>query len=383
MRILRPVVLAHRSGMVPLAQVEIMRGGTIRPQPIGHDTHGMVSDILQQLAHQPERRRLVSALLEQHVENLAFIIYRAPEIHPCPANADHHLVEMPARRWVHPRATKRLCNANAKFERPAADRLMADVDTAFSQQILDIAKAHRKAEIEPHRMSNHNSRKSVTGVRDWFHWVRATPPAYRRRGEMSKAMDNLTTPALQMACQIVDGEAEIDLPSEATGVVAMLSEQALNLHARLRTLDLRLAALQRSDDMARRLTTIPGIGPVGATALAASVGDPHQFQSGRQFAAWLGLTPLQKSSGGKERLGRITKMGDKYLRKLLVIGATSLIRRAKHKPETVDPRLVALLEKKPALVASVAMANKMARIAWAIMTRSQVYQAQHAPMLAA
>jgi transposase len=189
--------------------------------------------------------------------------------------------------------------------------------------------------------------------------------------------------ALQMARQIVDGEAEIDLPSEATGVVAMLSEQALDLHARLRTLDLRLAALQRSDDMARRLATIPGIGPVGATALAASVGDPHQFQSGRQFAAWLGLTPLQKSSGGKERLGRITKMGDKYLRKLLVIGATSLIRRAKHKPETVDPRLVALLEKKPARVASVAMANKMARIAWTIMTRGQVYQAHHAPMLAA
>ena len=189
--------------------------------------------------------------------------------------------------------------------------------------------------------------------------------------------------ALQMARQIVDGEAEIDLPSEATGVVAMLSEQALDLHARLRKLDLRLAALQRSDDMARRLATIPGIGPVGATALAASVGDPHQFRSGRQFAAWLGLTPLQKSSGGKERLGRITKMGDKYLRKLLVIGATSLIRRAKHKPETVDPRLVALLEKKPARVASVAMANKIARIAWAIMTRGQVYQAHHAPMLAA
>lgn len=135
--------------------------------------------------------------------------------------------------------------------------------------------------------------------------------------------------------------------------------------------------------MVRRLATIPGIGPVGATALAASVGDPRQFRSGRQFAAWLGLTPLQKSSGGKEHLGRITKMGDKYLRKLLVIGATSLIRRAKHKPETVDPRLVALLARKPARVASVAMANKMARIAWAIMTRGQVYQAHHALMLAA
>ena len=188
--------------------------------------------------------------------------------------------------------------------------------------------------------------------------------------------------ALQMARQVVDGEVEIDLPTEASMVVTMLSRQSLDLHARLHELDLRLCALQRSDDMARRLATIPGIGPVGATALAASVGDQRQFRSGRQFAAWLGLTPLQRSSGGKEHLGRITKMGDKYLRKLLVIGATSLIRRAKHKPETVDPRLVALLARKPARVASVAMANKMARIAWAIMSRGQVYQAHHAPMLA-
>lgn len=189
--------------------------------------------------------------------------------------------------------------------------------------------------------------------------------------------------ALQMARQIIDGEVVNALPAQAAEVVALLARQALEIHARLRELDLRLAALQRSDEVARRLATIPGIGPVGATALAASVTDPHQFRSGRQFAAWLGLTPRQKSSGGKERLGRITKMGDKYLRQLLVIGATSLIRRAKHRPETVDPRLVALLARKPARVASVAMANKMARIAWAIMTRGQVYQAHHAPMLAA
>ncbi len=127
----------------------------------------------------------------------------------------------------------------------------------------------------------------------------------------------------------------------------------------------------------------PGIGPVGATALAAAVTDPGQFRSGRQFAAWLGLTPLQNSSGGKERLGRITKMGDKYLRKLLVIGATSLVRRARHKPETVDPRLADLLARKPVRVATVAMANKMARIVWAIMTRGEVYQTSHMPVLAA
>lgn len=202
-------------------------------------------------------------------------------------------------------------------------------------------------------------------------------------GEFGIAIPAGLERAMQTARQIVDDEAASDLPAQAAEAVAMLCRQVLEIHARLRQLDLRLAALKRSDEVARRLATIPGIGPIGATALAASVTDPHQFRSGRQFAAWLGLTPRQKSSGGKERLGRITKMGDRYLRQLLVVGATSLIRRAKHRPETVDPRLVALLARKPARVASVAMANKMARIAWAVMTRGQVYQADHAPMLAA
>jgi transposase len=189
--------------------------------------------------------------------------------------------------------------------------------------------------------------------------------------------------ALQMARQIVDDEAVLDLPTEAANVVTLLAGQMLQLHVQLRKLDLRLAALQRSNDMARRLATIPGIGPIGATALAASVTDPAQFRSGRQFAAWLGLTPRQSSSGGKERLGRITKMGDRYLRQLLILGATALVRYARDKPSTVDPRFVALLARKPPRVASVAIANKMARIAWAVMARGGVFERGHAPMLAA
>ena len=189
--------------------------------------------------------------------------------------------------------------------------------------------------------------------------------------------------ALTKARQLVDGEVAFDLPASAAKVIELLAQQALELHARLREIDQRIEAMQRSDEVARRLTTIPGIGPVGATALAASVTDPHQFRSGRQFAAWLGLTPRQRSSGGKERLGRITKMGDKYLRQLLVIGATSMIRRAKDRPDAVDPRLVALLARKPAKLVSVAMANKMARIAWAIMTRGESYQAHHGLALVA
>jgi transposase len=187
--------------------------------------------------------------------------------------------------------------------------------------------------------------------------------------------------ALLMARQIVDGKAP-EVPTEAVKIVATLSQQALDTHVRLREIDRDLAVWLRGNDVARRLMTIPGIGPIGATALAASVTDPHQFRSGRQFAAWLGLTPLQKSSGGKERLGRITKMGDKYLRKLLVVGMTALVRRTRQNPEG-NPRLADLLARKPTRVATVAMANKTARIIWAIMARGQTYRTGHQPALAA
>ena len=188
--------------------------------------------------------------------------------------------------------------------------------------------------------------------------------------------------ALTMARQVLEGEAP-DVPAAAVKIIFALSQQSLDTHSHVREIDRALAALQRSDEMARRLATIPGIGPIGATALAASVTDPGQFRSGRQFAAWLGLTPLQNSSGGKERLGRISKMGDRYLRKLLVIGATALVRYAKSKPETAHPHLVNLLARKPVRVATVAMANKMARIVWAVMTRGEVYQPDHVPALSA
>jgi transposase len=189
--------------------------------------------------------------------------------------------------------------------------------------------------------------------------------------------------ALLMARRIVDGEAAPEVPMEAAKIVGTLSQQALDIHIRLREIDRDLLVWQRGNDVARRLMTIPGIGPIGATALAASITDAHQFRSGRQFAAWLGLTPLQKSSGGKERLGRISKMGDKYLRKLLILGMTSLVRRAKYNPGTVDPRLADLLARKPVRVATVAMANKTARIVWAIMARGETYCAGHRPALAA
>jgi len=119
---------------------------------------------------------------------------------------------------------------------------------------------------------------------------------------------------------------------------------------------------------------------ITASALAASVTEPERFRSGRQFAASLGLTPLQNCSGGKERMGRISRMGDRYLRRLLVTGMTSLVRQARARREAVDPRIVAMLERKPVRLVTVAAANRTARIAWAIMTRGGTYQA---PLVAA
>ncbi len=122
------------------------------------------------------------------------------------------------------------------------------------------------------------------------------------------------------------------------------------------------------------LRTIPGVGPVTASAIVATAGDGHQFRNGREFAAWLGLTPINRSSGGKERLGRISKMGDRYVRRLLVAGVTVCLRHMKENPDRVDPWAITLLERKPPRLATVAMANKTARIVWAVLTKNERYQ---------
>jgi transposase len=185
--------------------------------------------------------------------------------------------------------------------------------------------------------------------------------------------------ALALAKQLAAGGAP-DVPALAQRVMEGLAQQIGALQVQLARLEKELVAWHRSNELSQRLATIPGVGVISATALAASVTDPHRFRSGRQFAASLGLTPLQNSSGGKERMGRISKMGDRYLRRLLVVGMTSLVRRARAKPSSVDPRISAMLQRRPARVVTVAVANRTARIAWAIMARGGTYRK---PMIAA
>lgn len=179
--------------------------------------------------------------------------------------------------------------------------------------------------------------------------------------------------ALSLAVRVTEGHAP-DVPELAQRVIAGLAHQIGALQAQLAALEKELLAWHRSNELSQRLATIPGVGIISATALAASVTEPERFRSGRQFAASLGLTPLQNSSGGKERMGRISRMGDRYLRRLLVVGMTSLVRRARSAPASVDPRICAMLERRPARVVTVAAANRTARVAWAIMTKGGTYR---------
>jgi transposase len=153
-----------------------------------------------------------------------------------------------------------------------------------------------------------------------------------------------------------------------------LLDQLDALSQQIGNIEHHIHAEHRSNDASRHLETIPGIGVIGATAIAAAVPDPMVFTSGREFAAWIGLVPRQSSSGGKERLGSISKQGDRYLRRLLVVGATAVIRHARTHPDK-HPWLMQLLARRPPKVVAVALANKMARIAWAVLARGGTYRA--------
>jgi len=168
---------------------------------------------------------------------------------------------------------------------------------------------------------------------------------------------------------------DLDVPDIARSAVLALAVQLESLAQEIRGIERQLMTWHRQSPASQRLETIPGVGLITATALAASVPDPAAFKSGRQFAAYLGLVPRQNSSGGKERLGHISKMGNGYLRRLLVIGATSVIRRAGTNHTKTGAWVRSLLERKPARVVTVAVANKTARTAWALLARGETYRA--------
>ena len=167
---------------------------------------------------------------------------------------------------------------------------------------------------------------------------------------------------------------DTDIPELARPILRLLVEQLRSLDERVALLDRELARRAREDAEAKRLMTIPGIGPITATALVALAPPAPAFKRGRDFAAWLGLTPLQRSTGGKQKLGETSRMGERTLRRLLIIGASAAVRWAMRKGSTADPWLTRMLARKPPMLVIVALANKMARIVWALMARGGAYR---------
>ena len=176
------------------------------------------------------------------------------------------------------------------------------------------------------------------------------------------------------ANELIAGLAEAAIPGLARTALRELAGQIESCQQRVEAIEKEIFVWHKTNEASRNLATIPGVGPITASLVAATVTDPAAFKNGRQLAAWLGLVPRQNSSGGKDRLGGITKTGDRSIRRLLVIGATSVIRYARTKAPGDADWLKALLDRKPARVVTVALANKMARIAWAVLTRGEVYR---------
>jgi len=233
----------------------------------------------------------------------------------------------------------------------------------------------------PVKAADEQAATMLVGVRDRL---------IRNRTQLANAMRGYAT---EFGISVAKGLAHIPLlleriqsdetvPELARELFASQAEEYAQLEEKIADVDARLMAWQRADERSKRLNTIPGIGPIGAALLIMKTPAPELFRSGRQFAAWIGLTPRDHSTGGKQRLGCITRAGDEALRAVLVAGATAVIQHARRHGKA-SPWLAELLKRKPPKLAAVALANKMARIAWKIIASGERYNAKYASALMA
>jgi transposase len=253
-------------------------------------------------------------------------------------------------------------------------------DAADAEAICE-AMSRPRMRFVPIKTAEQQAALMLAGVRDQL---------VRRRSQLSNAIRGYAAEFGLVAAKGLDKiepllvriAADEKLPVLARELFAQQAEDYRRLTLELRKIDARLMAWHRQNQLSRRLAEIPAIGPIGASLLAMKVSDPRAFRSGRDFAAWIGLTPKDHSTAGKSRLGVITRAGDENLRSMLVVGATAVIQQARrgrgHGHGHPSPWLLALLKRKPPKLAAVALANKTARIAWKLMVSGQCYDRTHA-----
>jgi transposase len=244
-------------------------------------------------------------------------------------------------------------------------------DAADAEAICE-AMSRPRMRFVPVKTAEQQAALMLAGMRDQL---------VRRRTQLSNAIRGYAAEFGLVAARGLDKieplvariAADETLPALARELFAEQAEDYARLKLALRKIDARLMAWHRQNELSRRLAEIPAIGPVGASLLAMKVPDPMTFRSGRDFAAWIGLTPKDHSTAGKTRLGTITRAGDESLRRVLVVGATAVVQQVRCGRGHPSPWLVALIKRKPPKLAAVALANKTARIAWKLMVSGQCY----------
>jgi transposase len=232
-----------------------------------------------------------------------------------------------------------------------------------NMRFVPVKSAHQQASLLHHRARDLLVRQRtmlVNALRGHLGEFGIIAPAGRRR-----------VSDLLVSLQEAD---DAEVPALAREALRSLAAELQSLEKRIEVIEKVIVREHKDNAVSRRLATIPGIGPIIASAIAATIADPAAFKSGRELAAWIGLVPKQHSSGGKQKLGRVSKQGDRYLRRLLTVGATAVMRRLPGKTDGYSTWITALLGRRPFRLVSLAVANKMARIAWAVMVGQEDYR---------